>query len=263
MTRYVIVVAVTGCLLAVAAARSAGPTVAAAAVAFGFLVSELGVVHLQVGRSAFSITLHETVLVVALFAVRPSDLLIGVLLGPLLGMGMQRIAPIKVAFNLGQYLIWASLACLARRLLPANDLFRWAVVLFGVLLLSLLTAVLIAVAIRLADATSITKTLRESFLSSQAISAVCGSLGLLSAPRQGAPLDRLWLLVPVGVSVYFGHLAHQTLRAQRTPPRNPAPHDRKHDCPTRFRRRVRRLGFAVLRGLRRSCRLHSLSPNRR
>ena len=221
LNRFVALVAVAGIWLGFVAAMEGQAPLGLRwlAVAVGFFLSELGVVHLKIGRSAFSVTLHETILVIALLSVHPSEALVGVLAGPLVAMvAVQRLPFTKVLFNCGQYLVWAALACIGLRAIPATiqGPALWTVLVVLMLALSLFTGGLIAVAMRLADGTSVKHTIRRSASSSLAMTTICTTLGLFCLSQRGGSLDRLWLLVPVGAAVHYGQRSHQALRAQHT-----------------------------------------------
>lgn len=217
---YIVLVAVAGVVIgALAASAGARPRgMGWVLMTLGFACSEIAVVHVPLGRSGFSVTFHEAVLVIGLLTVAPSELLLGVLVGPLLVMAVvQRLAPIKVVFNLFQYLCWAGAASLLARALPAVQLSSvrgWLLMTALTLGLGQLTLWLIAGAIHLADGTALALTVRRSLVTSLGVSFVCTSLGLLAVSGTEPSAGRLWLALPIGGAVLFGHRAFRRLRSQ-------------------------------------------------
>ncbi|MDQ4085030.1 MAG: GGDEF domain-containing protein [Actinomycetota bacterium] len=69
-------------------------------ITLGFLVTELSVVHVRLGRHAYTFSLSEVPLVVGIFFLEPSLLVVAWLLGTLLANARRRLQPRKLAFNL-------------------------------------------------------------------------------------------------------------------------------------------------------------------
>ncbi len=177
-----------------------------AVLSVGLILTELGVVHLRLGRSAFSFTLGETVLVLGALRANPLDLLIGVLVGPALVMiFVHHLAPLKIAFNLGQYVLSASILVLATTWLGLSEGIGGALgVLATTAVVGVLTMVLIAIALLLADGTAIRRTLVTAAGGSILVSALSASLGFALAVVAAQRTADVWLMLPAAAAAGIG-----------------------------------------------------------
>src|ERR1700710_650660 len=120
----------------------------------GFLGAELLVVHLRLGREAYTFSLMEIPLVLGLFFVRPDLLIWCRLAGTALAFLWQRKATQKAAFNCamcaletaGAVAIWNLVLAGHDRLSP----WAWLATLLAVLFTSLLGSTLVSVVITIA-----------------------------------------------------------------------------------------------------------------
>lgn len=215
---YVAVVAAVGLATAALAAtavagaptRLTWPVLAAA-----FAASELGAIHVRFRREAFSFTLHEAVLVVAVLTLAPREAFVALVVGCGSVMaGVQRLRPVKVIFNLGQYLLTTSVMVAVLGSRSADVLAGpagWALVFVTSCSLGVCTLLLIAVAIRLADGTPLSRTLRRTVGRSLLATVVATSLGLgVAALALGSP-RHLWLLLAPTVLLGLSARAHHRL----------------------------------------------------
>jgi diguanylate cyclase (GGDEF)-like protein len=91
------------------------------AVAGGFVIVEILVVHLQFRRDTHSFSLSEIPLVIGLFFLRPSLLLLALLVGSGCALAFhRRQRPIKLAFNLANLAFTTGLAILLFRVILEN-----------------------------------------------------------------------------------------------------------------------------------------------
>ena len=184
-------------------------------VALGFAATELGVVHLRLGRNSFSFTLHEAVLVAAALLASPHDVVLGMVAGTATVMAAQRMDADKVVFNLGQYLLGA--AVLVAVLQPhqavvVDSPVGWVLAASAALLVGVSTMLLISVAIRISQGTAVRSTVLRSVRSSVVITGLSTALGLgVAAVARTGPVH-LWLLAPSVVLVALGVRAHHRLQ---------------------------------------------------
>ena len=215
---YIAIVCAIGATVAglVTAATVTGPgTISWPVIALGFAATELGVIHLRLGRNAFSFTLHEGVLVAAAVSATPRDTMIGLLIGTAVVMaGVQRMSPAKVAFNLGQYLLSAAVVVSVLGPLGPDSVETpagWALAFAVTAAVSVGTMTLIAFAIRLAQGLSVLATVKRSFVSSLGITFVSTAIGLAVASVAVIEPVRLALLVPLVAVFALGVRSHHQL----------------------------------------------------
>ncbi len=121
------------------------------AVAVGFGLAEVFVVHMRLGRNAYAFSLSEIPLVVGLFFVRPDLLILARLASALVVFGVRRTPVRKAAFNLSLFalevavavIVWRSILGDADPLGPRG----WVATVVVALVTSLLVLVLVSVAI--------------------------------------------------------------------------------------------------------------------
>jgi diguanylate cyclase (GGDEF)-like protein len=212
---YVAVVALAGVALAgiVLGQQSVGGSIGWPLVALGFAASELGVIHVRFRRQAFSCTLHEAVLLLAVMQAAPRDVFIGLVLGTGSVMILRdRLGALKVAFNLGQYLLGGALVVAVLGGADTDVLsipLGWVLALSANVLVGGCTMLLVGLALRLAQGVELSETLRATAAISLMMTVLSTGLGLgLGAIAETRPAN-LWLLVPLvavlGVGVHSSH----------------------------------------------------------
>ena len=88
----------------------------------GFFVAESAVIHLQFRRDAHSFSMNEVPLIVGLFFLDPLSLLSAQFVGYLAALVIvRRQAPVKLAFNLGQFAVQAIVALLVFHAVIGGD----------------------------------------------------------------------------------------------------------------------------------------------
>ena len=117
-----------------------------------FMLAELGLIHVEFRRQAWSFSLSGIPLVLGLLTCTPSDLLIARVLGAVLAFAVQRPVLLKAGYNLGAYLFeTAAVTAAAHLLLPgdvelqlATATICYLVVVAADVMMSLLVLVVIA-----------------------------------------------------------------------------------------------------------------------
>jgi hypothetical protein len=181
---YVAVVALAGVALAgiVLGQQSVGGSIGWPLVALGFAASELGVIHVRFRRQAFSCTLHEAVLLLAVMQAAPRDVFIGLVLGTGSVMIIRdRLGALKVAFNLGQYLLGGALVVAVLGGADTDVLsipLGWVLALSANVLVGGCTMLLVGLALRLAQGVELSETLRATAAISLMMTVLSTGLGL-------------------------------------------------------------------------------------
>lgn len=226
MDLYIATMVVAGTAF-VAASAATWPTsghrddIAWYVVALFLALAELGTVHLQVRSSAHSFTVSEVAIVVALCAGAPSALVAAAVIGPGIVFLIRPGRSVrKFCFNLAQYGLSAALVVDVHYLIGPGpewtSVRTWIAASAATLLATLVTAVLVAVAIGLAESKSPVAMLRSSLLPSVVVTISNTALALcllcLVAPNPWA----LLLPVPLICLVAAGFRAFESLHARNT-----------------------------------------------
>ena len=184
-----------------------------------FCVTEILVVHLEFKREAHSFSLGEIPLVLALFFASPSELM----LAQIVGVGgalllYRRQSPIKLAFNLANFALEAALAIMLFHfwtgLRMVNGPAGWTAAFFATLLVTSLGAVMIALAISLAEGQVKLQTLTKSLVPSFAVTAANTSLALLAVTLLARSPQALWMLLIVLGVLFLSYRSYASMRAQ-------------------------------------------------
>ena len=188
--------------------------------AVGFAVTEVTVVRLQVGGSSHVLSLTEVVLVAGLFLATPHDTVLGLLVGTGLMLVVRRPRPvIKLAFNLGQLVLGAALATLvlARVVGDADPIgpLGWAGALLAILVISVVSDVLIFVAISLAERRLTWRLLPDMLVMSVPFSLGTAAIALVAVRAFWRDPVSVVLLVPPVLLVLLGYRALSTARRDR------------------------------------------------
>ena len=164
----------------------------------GFLGAELLVVHLRLGREAYTFSLMEIPLVLGLFFVRPDLLIWCRLAGTALAFLWQRKATQKAAFNCamfaletaGAVAIWNLVLAGHDRLSP----WAWLATVLAVLFTSLLGSTMVSVVITIATGQR-PRTVAEVFGLGQLGDLANASCALVAVYLLSADWRAAWLLV--------------------------------------------------------------------
>ena len=126
-----------------------------------FCLTEILVVHLEFKREAHSFSLGEIPLILALFFSSPTELMLAQIVGAVGALLLyRRQSPIKLAFNLANFALEAALAIMLFHFMLShfwtglglvNGPAGWTAAFFATMLVTTLGAVMIALAISLAE----------------------------------------------------------------------------------------------------------------
>jgi len=185
--------------------------------ALAFAVAELCVVHVEFRRNVHIFSLSELPLAFGLIFATPSAMLLGVLLGPIVVLVVNRgQSPVKVAFNVALFCLGAALAVtILHALVPAHaavDPAVWGAVLVAALANAVLGALLVCTVIRLSGqpiaAGKLARTL--AMATTVCVTNTCLALGGAAAVASDARAAVL-LVVPAGAVV----LAYRAYMGER------------------------------------------------
>ena len=128
------------------------------ALAIGFAATEVFVIHAHIRGSAHTLSLSELPLVVGLLLGAPAELVVAQIVGPFLVLLFARgTAPVKVAFNVAQFALTATLTVtVLHALMPAPAEIGpgvWSATFVAVGAGSLVAAALVLAVIALAEGT--------------------------------------------------------------------------------------------------------------
>jgi diguanylate cyclase (GGDEF)-like protein len=181
----------------------------------GFLAAELLVVHLRLGREAYTFSLMEIPLVLGLFFVRPDLLIWCRLAGAALAFLWQRKAMQKAAFNCamfaletaGAVAIWNLVLAGHDRLSP----WAWLATFLAVLYTSVLGSTLVSVVITLATGQR-PRTVAEVFSLGQIGDLANASCALVAVYLLSADWRAAWLLVVFTAVLVVAYRSYEDAR---------------------------------------------------
>ena len=190
------------------------------ALAIGFYVAELAVVHLRFRQDAHSFSMSEIPLVMGLFFAAPLDLALGQLFGiAAVYVFHRRLPPIKFTFNIAQFALQSALALTVfRGIVALGDPLGaagWIAAVAASLVATITADLLINVAIRLTGGTvprsDLVQVLALSSLagSMNACLAVSGVIILWAAPAAA------WLALIPPVVLFLAYRAYVSQRHER------------------------------------------------
>lgn len=182
-----------------------------------FAIAELCVVHVTFRRNVHIFSLSEVPLVFGLVFADPSAMMLGVLVGPIVVLVINRgQSPVKVAFNVSLFCLGAALAItLFHALLPARDAVDpavWGATLAAALANAAVGALLVCAAIRLSGQSIAASKLARTMAMAAAVCVTntCLALGGAAAVAADARAAVL-LIVPAG-TVVFAYRAYMAER---------------------------------------------------
>lgn len=197
-------------------AWTADDVVALASVAAAVAAAQRFLLPFRYRLEAGSFDVSDAALAAGLALARPSPLLAGVLVGTILAQASQRIAAVKIAFNVGQHLVGLGLASVAYAAIEGSDPFpreEWLAVVVGMSIYLVVNEALVDLVISIVERTSFVSVLRGSLAFSVAHWATNVALGLIAIVLWGA--DR-WALLFLVAPFLLAHLAYRNvLRARR------------------------------------------------
>jgi diguanylate cyclase (GGDEF)-like protein len=191
------------------------------ALAVGFALTEVAVVHVHFRRGAHTLTLAELPLALGLLFAAPGDLVIGWLVGAGVVLGLNRDLPrVRLIFNLGQIGVTAGLAAALFHALsgPVADPGPqvWSAALFAVLVSAAVSVVLVGAAMWLSGDGMAPRKLGAMAGMAVAVAATNTSLGLAAGTVVGSdPRGTILLLAPA-LAVFLAYRAYTSEIRQRT-----------------------------------------------
>jgi diguanylate cyclase (GGDEF)-like protein len=188
------------------------------ALALGFAATEVFVVHAHIRGSAHTLSLSELPLVVGLLLATPQDLVVAQVAGPVLVLLFIRgSAPVKVAFNVAQFALTATLTVVVlHALLPAPAEIGpgvWTATFVAVAAGSLVAAALVLAAIALAEGSVPSPDVLRMLAADLVVSLTNTSIGLAGATLIAQDWHAGWLIIPpaaVLILAYRAYLSEHT-----------------------------------------------------
>jgi diguanylate cyclase (GGDEF)-like protein len=189
------------------------------ALALGFAVAELCVVHAHVRGSAHSLSLSELPLILGLLLADPGDVVIAQVAGAALVLVVRRgHSPMKLAFNVAQFTLTTSLATLVLHgLAPAPHAAGptlWAATLAAVAVASLVGAILVFSAIVMAEGALPSARPVTMIGAALVVALTNASVGLACASVIAEDIRSGWLLLPPALILLLAYRAYVSERTK-------------------------------------------------
>ena len=183
------------------------------ALAAGFAATEVFVIHAHIRGSAHTLSLSELPLVVGLLLATPHDLVIAQVVGPLVVLLFVRgSAPVKVAFNVAQFALTATLTVLVlHTLMPAPAAIGpgvWTATFVAVAAASLVAAGLVLAVIALAEGALPSVDVYRMFGADLVVALTNTSIGLAGATLIAQDWHAFWLIIPPAVVLILAYRAY-------------------------------------------------------
>ena len=191
------------------------------ALAVGFYLAEVAVVHIRFGEDAHSFSMSEIPLVLGLFLVAPIELIAAHVVGVAAALIINRRQPlVKLAFNLAQFAFQAGIAVLVFRAFidmgdpvgPAS----WAGAMIAALAALLAGHLLINTAIRLTGGTIQASEAFEVFGMSALAAIMNTALALSAIVMLWSNPEAVWLVAAPALVFFLAYRAYISQRAERT-----------------------------------------------
>jgi diguanylate cyclase (GGDEF)-like protein len=183
------------------------------ALALGFAATEVFVIHTHIRGSAQTLSLSELPLVIGLLLATPQDLVVAQVAGPVLVLlFIRRSAPVKVAFNIAQFALTATLTIIVlHALIPAPaeigpDL--WSATFAAVLAGSLVAAGLVLAVIALAEGSLPSIEVLRMFGADLVVSLTNTSIGLTGATLIAQEWQAGWLMIAPAAVLILAYRAY-------------------------------------------------------
>ena len=183
------------------------------ALAIGFAVAEVVVIHAHIRGSAHTLSLSELPLVIGLLLGAPQELIIAQVAGPILVLlFVRRNAPIKMAFNVAQFALTATLTVVVlHTLVPAPAEIGpgvWSATFAAVGAGSLVAAALVLAVIALAEGTLPSMDTVRVFGADLVVSLTNTSIGLAGATLIAQDWHAGWLILPPAAVLILAYRAY-------------------------------------------------------
>jgi diguanylate cyclase (GGDEF)-like protein len=183
------------------------------ALAVGFAATEVFVIHAHVRGSAHTLSLSELPLVAGLLLATPQDLIVAQVVGPIAVLLFVRgSAPVKVAFNVAQFTLTATLTVIVLHALvpaPAEIGPRiWTATFAAVGAGSLVAAALVLAVIALAEGALPGREMLRMFGADLVVSLTNTSIGLAGATLMAQDWSAGWLIIPPAAVLILAYRAY-------------------------------------------------------
>jgi type II secretory pathway component PulJ len=186
-----------------------------AIVTIGFVVTELCIVHLRLGRHAYSFSLSEVPLVVGLFFTQPELLALAWPLGSLVALAWRRLQLRKAAFNLALVALEAAVAVMVwHAVLGDSDPYGpwgWVSTIVVALVVSVLSSTLVSVAIA-ADTGALPSKLSDVLSLGQVADLVNAVFALVVVYVVSVDWRASWIVAVVVVILVLAHRVSERLQ---------------------------------------------------
>jgi len=191
------------------------------ALAAGFALTEIAVVHVHFRRGAHTLTLAELPLALGLLFSTPGDIVLGWVVGAGVVLVLGREVPaIRQVFNAAQLAVTAGIAAGAFHVLsgPAEPpgLRLWAAAVAAVLLAAVVSVALIGAAMWLSGDTLRARKVAEMVVMGACVALINASLGLAAGTVVATNPEAGVLLVAPAVAVFLAYRAYTSERRQAT-----------------------------------------------
>jgi diguanylate cyclase (GGDEF)-like protein len=183
------------------------------ALAAAFAATEIFVIHAHLRGSAHTLSLSELPLVVGLLLSAPPALVLAQIVGPILVLVLvRRNAPVKVAFNIAQFALTATLTIIVlHALMPAPAEIGpgvWTATFIAVAAGSLVASGLVLAAIALAEGSKPNHDTVRMFGADLVVSLTNTSIGLAGATLIAQDWHAGWLIIPPAVVLILAYRAY-------------------------------------------------------
>jgi diguanylate cyclase (GGDEF)-like protein len=188
------------------------------ALAVAFAATEVFVIHAHIRGSAHTLSLSELPLVVGLLLAAPQELIVAQVIGPIAVLLFVRgSAPVKVAFNIAQFALTATLTVVVlHALVPAPAEIGpgvWTATFAAVGAASLIAAALVITVIALAEGSLPSVQMLRMVAADLVVSLTNTSIGLAGATLIARDWSAGWLVLPpaaVLILAYRAYLSEHT-----------------------------------------------------
>jgi diguanylate cyclase (GGDEF)-like protein len=183
------------------------------ALAIGFAATEVFVIHAHIRGSAHTLSLSELPLVVGLLLSAPQELVIAQAAGPVLVLLFVRgSSPVKVAFNIAQFALTATLAVIVLHALmpPPAEIGPgvWTATFAAVAAASLVAAGLVLAVIALAEGSLPSVEVLRMLGADLVVSLTNTSIGLVGATLIAQDWHAGWLIIPPAAVLMLAYRAY-------------------------------------------------------
>jgi diguanylate cyclase (GGDEF)-like protein len=186
------------------------------AVAAAFVVTELKVVDVHFRREKHSFSLSEVPAVVGFFLLSPTDCFLAMLAGTTVALLWSRTGPLKLAFNLANFMFVAAVGMSVFYALggpvPDPDMRAWAAAFAGTMTAAALSALTIASAISMSGGAPQFQKLVEMIQFGELVAVANTSLALLVVAILWVEPRLLVLLIVPIVAMYLAYRAYVSER---------------------------------------------------